>query len=248
MKGKIGVFMKNFRIRRGTIILFLIFLITILPIFLSAQEQEEPSEIDIAAQAEGSKPVEGESTVELTADQVNYDKENDLMVFVGNVIIIQGDTTLTAGIASFNVDTKVGQISENVKLVKEDITITGEKLEAFLNDKRYIFENQVELIQEREDDKGEPDNITWKCQKLEIFTETKNMTAIGEVLITKKDYTITALEAIYNDKEDKISLAGGVKIEEIANDRKISGEQAVFHIGDDILEVTGGVRSSMVLD
>ena len=57
MKGKIGVFMKNFRIRRGIIIIFLIFLITILPVFLSAQEQKEPSKIDIAAQAEGSKPV-----------------------------------------------------------------------------------------------------------------------------------------------------------------------------------------------
>jgi lipopolysaccharide assembly outer membrane protein LptD (OstA) len=74
------------------------------------------------------------------------------------------------------------------------------------------------------------------------------MTATGEVKITKKDYTITAQEAIYNDAEDKISLTGQVKIEEVENDRQISGEQAVFYIDDDKLEVTGNVKSRMILD
>jgi len=191
---------------------------------------------------------EEESIVELTADQVNYDKENDQMVFIGDVVIIQEDTTLTAAQASFNVDTKVGQITDSVKLIKEDITINGETLEAFLNDKRYIFENQVELIQEREDSAGEPDNVKWLCQKLEIFTDTKNMTATGEVMITKKDYTITAQEAIYNDAEDKISLTGQVKIQEVENEREIIGDNAVFYIEDDKLEVTGNVRSRIILD
>jgi lipopolysaccharide assembly outer membrane protein LptD (OstA) len=218
-----------------------IFIITgIINFPLFAQEQVE---------MEGQEnEQEEESIVELTADQVNYDKENDQMVFIGNVIIIQEDTTLTSAQASFNVDTKIGQITDSVKLVKEDITIHGENLEAFLNDKRYIFENQVELIQEREDSAGEPDNVTWVCQKLEIFTDTKNMTATGEVTITKQDYTITAQEAIYNDAEDKISLTGQVKIEEVENNREISGDNAVFYIDDDKLEVTGNVRSSMMLD
>jgi len=218
-----------------------IFIITgIINFPLFAQEQVE---------MEGQEnEQEEESVVELTADQVNYDKENDQMVFVGNVVIIQEDTTLTSAQASFNVDTKVGKITDSVKLVKEDITINGETLEAFLNDKRYIFENQVELIQEREDSAGEPDNVKWLCQKLEIFTDTKNMTATGEVMITKKDYTITAQEAIYNDAEDKISLTGQVKIEEVENDREISGDNAVFYIDDDKLEVTGNVRSRIILD
>ena len=223
-------------------LLQLIFMSIISLITFSAYAQEQP---ETSTQID---ELNEESVVELTADQVNYDKENDQMIFIGNVVILQEDTTLTAARASFNVDTKVGQITDNIKLVQEDITITGEALEAFLNDKRYIFENQVQLIQEREDDAGEPDNVTWLCQKLEIFTETKNMTATGEVVITKKDYTITAQEAIYNDAEDKISLSGTVKIEEIENDRQISGEQAVFYINDDRLEVTGNVRSSMILD
>jgi lipopolysaccharide assembly outer membrane protein LptD (OstA) len=227
------------------VILTLIALIAmtmIFPISLFAQEQVQ---INDQEDVDGD---EEESTVELTADQVNYDKENDQMVFVGNVVIIQEDTTLTAGQASFNVDTKIGQIAENVKLIKEDITITGEDLEAYLNDKRYIFENQVELIQERTDDTGEPDNLSWTCQKLEIFTDTKNMNATGEVVITKKDYTITAQEAIYNDAEDMITLTGQVQIEEIENDREITGDRAVFYIGDDRLEVTGNVKSRMILD
>ena len=226
--------------RRIFLTLLIITIIGFNAIFLSAQEQVE---------TEGQESSqEEESVVELTADQVNYDKENDLMVFIGNVVIIQEDTNLTAGKASFDVDTKIGQISDNVKLIKEDITISGETLEAFLNDKRYIFENQVELVQEREDNAGEPDNVTWLCQKLEIFTDTKNMTATGEVMISKKDYTITAQEAIYNDAEDKISLTGQVRIEEVENKRQISGDQAVFYIDDDKLEVIGNVRSSIMLD
>lgn len=218
----------------------LVFLMSFMIFSLSAQEQTE-TEKQVENQGDGS-------LVEMTADQVNYDKENDQMIFTGNVVIIQEDTNLTAGQASFNVDTKIGQITENVRLVKEDIVITGNTLQAYLNDKRYIFENQVELVQEREDNAGEPDNVTWICQKLEIFTETKNMTATGEVMISKKDYTITAQEAIYNDAEDKISLTGQVQIEEVENDRKISGDEAVFFITDDKLEVTGNVRSSMILD
>ena len=222
--------------------LFILFIFILLMISFSviAQEQEE-----IVGEESNQ---EEESVVELTADQVNYDKDNNLMIFIGNVVIIQEDATLTAAQASFNVDTKIGQISENVKLIKEDITITGETLEAFLNDKRYIFENQVELVQEREDNEGQMDNVTWVCQKLEIFTDTKNMTATGDVIISKRDYTITALEAIYNDAEDNISLTGQVKIEEVENNRRISGDRAVFFIGDDRLEVTGNVRSSIVLD
>jgi len=146
--------------RRIFLTLLIIAIMGFNAISLSAQEQ-----VEMEAQESNQ---EEESVVELTADQVNYDKENDLMVFIGNVVIIQEDTNLTAGKASFDVDTKIGQISENVKLIKEDITITGETLEAFLNDKRYIFENQVELVQEREDNAGEPDNVTWLCQKLEI--------------------------------------------------------------------------------
>lgn len=233
--------------------ILVLFSISTLTVFLFAQEPTGTVETTQTEQEEIiSKENEGvtkdESVVELTADQVNYDKENDLMVFIGNVVIIQEDTTLTAGLASFDVNTKNGNISENVKLVKDDITITGEKLEAFLNDKRYIFENQVELIQKRENSKGEPDDITWICQRLEIFTDTKNMIAQGEVVITKKDYTITSQEANYNDQEDKISFANGVKIEEIENNRKISGDRAVFYIGDDRLEVAGNVKSSMILD
>ena len=218
--------------------IFIIIAIINFPLF--AQEQVE--------MVEQKDEQEEESVVELTADQVNYDKENDQMVFIGNVVIIQEDTTLTAALASFNVDTKVGQITDSVKLVKEDITINGETLEAFLNDKRYIFENQVELIQDREDSTGEPDDVKWLCQKLEIFTDTKNMTATGEVKITKKDYTIIAKEAVYNDAEDKISLTGQVTIEEVDNDRQISGDQAVFYIDNDKLEVTGNVKSRMILD
>ncbi len=188
-----------------------------------------------------------ESVVNIQADNVIYDKSTDKMVFKGNVIITQEDITLTAQEADFDVDKKIGQIKGDIKLVQSDITITGETLEAFLNDKRYIFQEKVILIQERKDKEEKEDNITWNCNKLEIFTDTQDLTATGEVKILKKDYTITAAEAVYNDKEQKITLVGKVRIEEESG-RWITGDKAVFYIDSERLEVEGNVRSGIKLD
>jgi len=211
------------------IILFSLSLIIFLSFCASAQEEKK------------------ETVVNISADNVIYDKSTDKMVFVGNVIIIQEDITLTAQEADFDVDKKIGQIKGDIKLVQSDITITGETLEAFLNDKRYIFQEKVILIQERKDKEEKEDNIIWNCNNLEIFTDTQDLTATGEVKILKKDYTITAEKAIYNDKEQKITLTGKIRIEEEGG-RWITGDKAVFYIDSERLEVEGNVRSGIKLD
>ena len=200
------------------------------------------------ASAQEEKKETKESVVNIQADNVTYDKSTDKMIFKGNVIITQEDITLTAQEADFDVDKKIGQIKGDIKLVQSDITITGETLEAFLNDKRYIFQEKVILIQERKDKEEKEDNITWNCNNLEIFTDTQDLTATGEVKILKKDYTITAEKAIYNDKEQKINLIGKVKIVEKEGGRWITGDKAVFYIETERLEVEGNVQSGIKLD
>jgi len=203
--------------------------------------------LSFSAFAQEEKKEKEESEVNLTADNVTYDKEIDKMLFTGNVIITQEDIILTAQEADFDVDKKIGNIKGEIKLVQTDITITGEMLEAYLNDKRYIFQEKVILIQERKDKEEKEDNITWNCNNLDILTDTQDLTATGEVKIFKKDYTITAEKAIYNDKEQKITLEGKVKIEEEAG-RWITGDKAVFYIDSERLEVEGNVRSGIKLD
>jgi len=212
------------------IILFSLSLIMFLSFSASAQEEKK------------------ESVVNISADNVIYDKSTDKMIFEGNVIITQEDITLTAQEADFDVDKKIGQIKGDIKLVQSDITITGETLEAFLNDKRYIFQEKVILVQERKDKEDKEDNIIWNCNNLEIFTDTQDLTATGEVMILKKDYTITAEKAIYNDKEQKINLIGKVRIEEKEGGRWITGDKAIFYIDSERLEVEGNVRSGIKLD
>jgi len=198
------------------------------------------------AQEEKKEETE-ESVVNIEADNVIYDKSTDKMIFEGNVVITQEDITLTAQEADFDVDKKIGQIKGDIKLVQSDITITGGNLEAYLNDKRYIFQEKVILVQERKDKEEKEDNITWNCNNLEIFTDTQDLTATGEVEILKKDYTITAEKAVYNDKEQKITLTGKVRIEEEAG-RWITGDKAIFYIDSERLEVEGNVRSGIKLD
>jgi lipopolysaccharide assembly outer membrane protein LptD (OstA) len=220
---------KKFHFNRFLLIFISLSLIILLSFCASAQEEKK------------------ESVVNIEADNVIYDKSTDKMLFEGNVIITQEDITLTAQEADFDVDKKIGQIKGDIKLVQSDITITGEILEAFLNDKKYIFQEKIILIQERKDKEDKEDNITWNCNNLEIFTETKDLTATGEVKILKKDYTITAEKAVYNDKEQKITLTGKIRIEE-AGGRWITGDKAVFYIDSERLEVEGNVRSGIKLD
>ncbi len=223
---------KKFYFSRFLLTLIIFSLIIFLSFCASAQEEKEETE---------------ESVVNIGADNVIYDKGTDKMIFEGNVVITQEDITLTAQEADFDVDKKIGQIKGDIKLVQSDITITGENLEAYLNDKRYIFQEKVILIQERKDKEEKEDNITWNCNNLEIFTDTQDLTATGEVKILKKDYTITAEKAIYNDKEQIITLTGKVRIEEEAG-RWITGDKAVFYIDSERLEVEGNVRSGIKLD
>jgi len=220
---------KKFYFSRFLLTFIILSLIILLSFCASAQEEKK------------------ESVVNIQADNVIYDKSTDKMIFGGNVIITQEDITLTAQEADFDVDKKIGQIKGDIKLVQSDITITGETLEAFLNDKRYIFQGKVILVQERKDKEDKEDNITWNCNNLEIFTDTQDLTATGEVRILKKDYTITAEKAVYNDKEQKITLTGRVRIEEEAG-RWITGDSAVFFIDSERLEVEGNVWSGIKLD
>ena len=227
--------MKNYKsiyFSKTLLIFFVLSLIIFLSFCVSAQEVKKETE---------------ESVVNIQADNVTYDKSTDKMVFKGNVIITQEDITLTAQEADFDVDKKIGQIKGDIKLIQSDITITGETLEAFLNDKKYIFQEKVILIQERKDKEEKEDNIIWNCNNLEIFTDTQDLTATGEVKILKKDYTITAEKAIYNDKEQKITLTGKIRIEEEGG-RWITGDKAVFYIDSERLEVKGNVRSGIKLD
>jgi len=227
--------MKNYKrtyFIKTLIILISLSLIMFLSFCVSAQEEKEEKE---------------ESEVNLTADNVTYDKNINKMLFTGNVIVTQEDIILTAQEADFDVDKKIGNIRGEIKLVQTDITITGETLEAYLNDKRYIFQEKVILIQERKNEEEKEDNIIWNCNNLDIFTDTQDLTATGEVKIFKKDYTITSEKAIYNDKEQKIALEGKVRIEEEGG-RWISGDKAVFYIDSEKLEVEGNVRSGIKLD
>lgn len=217
-----------------TLIMFFILSLILFSSFCaSAQEEEKETK---------------EAVVNIQADNVIYDKSTDKMIFKGNVVITQEDIILTAQEADFDVDKKVGNIQGAIKLVQTDITITGENLEAYLNDKRYIFQEKVKLIQERKDKEEKEDNILWDCNKLEIYTDTRDLTAKGEVKILKKDYTITAEEAVYNDQEQKINLIGKVRIEEKEGGRWISGDKAVFYIETERLEVEGNVQSGFKLD
>ena len=236
-----------------SLIIFLSLSLEPLEVLVFAQQEVAGEKKETAETAEETKEKEEketaeESEVNIQADMVTYDKSTDKMIFKGKVVITQEDIILTAQEADFDVNKKIGYLRGEIKLVQRDITITGETLEAYLNDKRYLFQEKVELIQERKDEEGKEDNLLWNCNNLEIFTDSRNLTARGGVKILKGDYTITAEEAVYNDQEQKINLSGKVRIEEKEGGRWISGDKAVFYVETERLEVEGKVQSGIKLD
>jgi len=90
---------KKFYFNRFLLTSIILFLIILLSFCAFAQEEKK------------------ETVVNISADNVIYEKSTDKMIFEGNVIITQEDITLTAQEADFDVDKKIGDIKGNIKLV-----------------------------------------------------------------------------------------------------------------------------------
>ena len=83
----------------------------------------------------------------------------------------------------------------------------------------------------------EKDDIIDPAVGLKFFKKTSDKIEKGEGIV----------DAYYNDKEQKITLVGKVRIEEEGG-RWITGDKAVFYIDSERLEVEGNDRSGIKLD
>ncbi len=195
----------------------------------------------------GEEEKKKEKVVRISANALKYNKDADRLVAKGNVIIVQGDVTIKAEEADFNMKDKTGIITGNVVLEKKDVNISGDKMDADFNKKIYKFEGDVVLIQKRKDKNGKEEKVKWLCKGLTINGDKKDLQAEGGVHIEKGDLKIDTDKAQYFDKEQKIVLTGNVYIDQNNGEKWIKGDNGVIYLEEGDFEVTGNVESGFKL-
>jgi lipopolysaccharide assembly outer membrane protein LptD (OstA) len=148
--------------------------------------------------------------------------KTSVYTITGNVIIKQGDTTVTATKAEYDEKAKIAVIDGGVKIVDPENQITGDKATTYLNDRKNVVEGNVKMIGiPKTTDTGkdaaqmstklrEPTTIT--CDKLEYLYRKKIATISGHLKIVQKDRTLVGEHAVYDVNQQVVTLTGGVHV------------------------------------
>ncbi|MCF8001592.1 MAG: hypothetical protein K9K76_07050 [Halanaerobiales bacterium] len=217
--------MKNHKIKSAFII-FTIVLLTISPNVIAQEENQ--SEAD---------------TVYINADQLEYKDETTILS--GNLVIRKNDTTIKAQKGElFRKENKLS-LEDEIKVDYEDGEVQAKNLTAFLENEKYIFENQVVLNYNLEDNEN---NMNLESGYLEIFGDNNSFNAKENVFIKYEGRNFKGDNAEYNGEEEIMYLTGNVMIEE--GEDWVKSDKAKFFLGSEDKGYTaeGNVEIKMILD
>jgi lipopolysaccharide assembly outer membrane protein LptD (OstA) len=158
----------------------------------------------------------------LNADSSHF-KLGDKKIYIlkGNVKMRQGDTVITADSIEYNQDAEVqtAVASGNLKITDPKNEITGNKGTVYFREKRAVIEGTVKIVSqpksaEASNSSGIKANMknptTITCNNLEYLYKTKIAKLNGQLKIMQKDRTVTADSAVYQVKEELVTLNGNV--------------------------------------
>ncbi len=133
--------------------------------------------------------VDGTST--MTADQMHYDGETQLMRIRGNVMADNDGTTLHTNALDFYRDRNFGYYFGGGKIVDADMVLTSQLGYYYTTSKDYFFKNDVVL--------NHP-NYTIKSDSLQFNNETGKTVLVGPSYVYESEYTIYTTNARMNRK------------------------------------------------
>ncbi len=130
---------------------------------------------------------------------------------------------------------------ENVVLYFEDGSVESSEMIAHLEEDRFVFTGDVAMEQDPEEDEA----MELTAERLEMFGETGNFEARGDVEIIHQDRVMTGEEGDYDDEEEIFYLRENVVMEEAGGDT-ISSDRAEVHLGEeDAFYAEGNVEIEM---
>ncbi len=175
------------------------------------------------------KKVEKE-TVYIKAGHVKYIGE--VIEFSAGVEIKKDDNIMKAPSGNYDKENKKIFLENGVNARYNKGNIEAQILTGWLEENKYIFENNVILKHNLTNDK----TFNLETLYLEMLADTNSFTAEEEVLIKHEGKIIKAKTADYEDKTEILKLSGDVYVKE--NGDWIKSNKAEFNLGGEDEEFT----------
>ncbi len=127
----------------------------------------------------------------------------------------------------FSVSANAANLKQFAKKNKEPLHVTSQKLTVF--DKKGLYEFIGNVVAKKGD-------VTLKADKVDVFRNNKTgdiekIVCTGNVVITKQNKKAVADKAIYEDKQQKITLIGNASVTSDKN--KIKSDMIIYFIDKD---------------
>ncbi len=152
------------------------------------------------------------------------------------VTLIKGDVEVQGEKLLYFEREKRAEISGGVQLSHDKGQISCEKMEAFLETDRYVFREEVKMLQILEEGDF---NLT--STFLELFKENNSFQARQGVVINYKGRILKGETVFYNEEEETLELIKDVYIEEDNGDW-VKSERAIFYLKTEEFVAEGNVE------
>ncbi len=173
--------------------------------------------------------------IHITAKEMNYINEENIINFMTDVQLKQGNSLITSEKININNEKKIvlatGKIKAFLYPEKEQglITIISEQMEANDSKKIIIFRENKSLFLK---------NLKISAKEIEIFLKEENegvksIRANNDIQIKWKEYQASGDIAEYIPEEEKFILSGNVLLQESGKPNKINGTKLTFYLSDD---------------
>jgi len=166
----------------------------------------------------------------------HFEKKEEKIIGTGGVIVLKGDIEINAKQLTYYEEEKRAEITNDVHLVHDKGEISSNTMEAWLEDDRYIFQDNVKMVQNLTDGKF---NLT--SPYLVLLKEDNSFQAERGVVIDYNERTLKGEKVLYNDQEETLELIGNVYIEE-ENGDWVKSENAIFYLETEEFNAEGGVE------
>jgi lipopolysaccharide assembly outer membrane protein LptD (OstA) len=168
----------------------------------------------------------------------------------GNVVFAYEDTTLNTDAATYNHKTQVATSPGRVQIDDAQNTLTGDQGVAYYKTKKAAIRGNVRILaRPRPENQNAPegslrrefkDPVIITCDRVDYNWRTRVAVATGDLTLRQKERTVTADRAVYEGRQERVTLIGNVRGVTAQGD-EIRGEKAVIILreGAESLTLTG---------
>ncbi len=189
--------------------------------------------VDSNTSVEGDDQAEEETLVIKTG---HLNSTDGRIEGTNGMTLVKGDVEINAEQLIYYEDEKRAEIEGDVLLIHDKGEISSEIMEAWINEDRYVFRNNVRMLQNLDD--GE---FSLKSPYLELMKEDNSFTANQGVVIEYNGRILKGEEVLYNDQEQTLELIANVHIEEDNGDW-VRSERALFYLETEEFTAEGSVE------